>query len=229
MSYLYNALRFAFAVAWCSSVYYDFHYQPRLGFEWYIYKLVMLTNLNFIILTIFSLFTVIQTIIPPTRVLNSAIDYTYHCTIFPVAVVTCLLFWGLYAIDPQLVMPEWVAELIPSWLNHVTHTLPLIYVLFELIFFEKDAPTTKSSLWMAVTHVIIYYVIILSVRFFDEYWLYPLLEIFTWQHHIVAFIAASIGYYLLIRLSSVLSKYIHGANVHIRSKTRKEGEKKKHR
>ncbi|VDL81210.1 unnamed protein product [Nippostrongylus brasiliensis] len=195
MSYLYNALRFAFAVAWCSSVYYDFHYQPRLGFEWYIYKLVMLTNLNFVSIS----YNILK-----LSTYKESMKAKHICD------VTCLLFWGLYAIDPQLVMPEWVAELIPSWLNHVTHTLPLIYVLFELIFFEKDAPTTKSSLWMAVTHVIIYYVIILSVRFFDEYWLYPLLEIFTWQHHIVAFIAASIGYYLLIRLSSVLSKYIHG-------------------
>ncbi|KJH46080.1 hypothetical protein DICVIV_07850 [Dictyocaulus viviparus] len=47
MSKLRNLFRFAFAIVWCSSLYYDVKYQPRLGHEWYIYKLIMLTNMNF--------------------------------------------------------------------------------------------------------------------------------------------------------------------------------------
>lgn len=45
-------LPLVFSLAVCAtysySLYYDVNYQPRLGHEWYIYKLVMLTNLNFV-------------------------------------------------------------------------------------------------------------------------------------------------------------------------------------
>ncbi|ETN86803.1 hypothetical protein NECAME_16118 [Necator americanus] len=52
-------LSIIFAAVWCGAVYYDVTYQPRLGHDWYVYKLVMLTNLNFVIITIFAVFALI--------------------------------------------------------------------------------------------------------------------------------------------------------------------------
>ncbi|KAK6032983.1 FAR-17a/AIG1-like protein [Ostertagia ostertagi] len=211
MSFVGSLFRIAFALIWCSSLYYDVTYQPRLGHNWYIYKLIMLTNLNFVILTIFSVFSLLDALPFTSRRIKDGLDFTFHCTIFPVATVTCLLFWGLYAINPELVMPEWVAKLIPGWLNHVTHTLPIFYIMLELLLFARESPTHKSSASMALLHIVIYFVIIFTVRIVDGYWLYPLLELFTMQHYAATFIGSVLGYYLLIRLSVALSKYFTGA------------------
>ncbi|RCN44439.1 FAR-17a/AIG1-like protein [Ancylostoma caninum] len=218
MAMAHRILSIAFAIIWCGSLYYDVAYQPRLGHDWYIYKLVMLTNLNFVIITIFAVFALAEVLSIADNHLKPFLDFSFYCTIFPVAVTTCALFWGLYAIDPELVMPEWVARLIPSWLNHVTHTLPVIYVVFDLLTAKRSPPSHRKSLTMAALHVFIYFVIIIAVRVLDGYWLYPLLELLSLQALAAMFLAAIVGYYGLIRLAAVLSKFGYGIQEPMKSK-----------
>jgi hypothetical protein len=45
--------------------------------------------------------------------------YRYFTSAFPVGIATCLLFWGLYYANPEMVMPAWIAKLIPPWYNQV--------------------------------------------------------------------------------------------------------------
>lgn len=142
--------------------------------------------------------------------LKSALNFTFRCTIFPVATITCALFWVLYAIEPELVMPHWVAQLIPAWLNHVTHTLPIVYVMGELLLFDGEHPARRSSMSMAFMHIFIYFVIIYAVRVVDKYWLYPLLELLSVELHVVVFIVSVVGYYWLIKLSTTLSSCFRG-------------------
>ncbi|CAJ0597437.1 unnamed protein product [Cylicocyclus nassatus] len=217
-----KVLSIVFAVIWSGSLYYDVAYQPRLGHDWYIYKLVMLTNLNFVIIAIFAVFALTETLSIANTPIKSALDFSFYCTIFPVAVVTCALFWGLYAINPELVMPEWIARLIPQWLNHVTHTLPVIYVFFDLLTIRRSPPSHGKSLQMAVLHVVVYFLIIIAVRIFDGYWLYPLLEILPWEAFIGTFVVAIFGYYALIRLAVFFSSCIHGVEAAIKQKQPKK-------
>ncbi|VDM55240.1 unnamed protein product [Angiostrongylus costaricensis] len=125
-------------------------------------------------------------------------------------VVTCALFWGLHFLDPSLVMPEWLANLIPPWLNHVTHTLPVIYVIFELLTTNRASPSCSMSVAASTVYVTIYLTIILAVRFLHGYWLYPLLELLTLELLALFFLASVAGYYFLIRLSTVLSLWSIG-------------------
>ncbi|KAJ1364808.1 hypothetical protein KIN20_024980 [Parelaphostrongylus tenuis] len=200
-----NFLRLVFTIIWCGSLYYDVEYQPRLGHEWYIYKLVMLTNLNFVILTIFSVLILVNALVVANNSFKSVLDFTFHCLIFPLAMVTCALFWFLHILDPSLVMPEWLASLIPPWLNHVTHTLPVIYVIFELLATDKAPPSRKTSVAASTAYVAIYFTIILAVRYIDGYWLYPLLDLLRLELLVLLFFASVAGYYFLIRLSAVLT------------------------
>ncbi|KAK6746015.1 hypothetical protein RB195_012242 [Necator americanus] len=218
MSAFNTVLSIIFATLWCGSVYYDVTYQPRLGHDWYIYKLVMLTNLNFVIITIFAIFALIGVFLGSWSQFKASLDFSFYCTIFPVAVTTCALFWGLYAIDPELVMPEWAARLIPSWLNHVTHTLPVLYVIFELIASRRNPPSHRQSLTMAALHVFIYFIIIIVVRVLDGYWLYPLLEILSFEAFAVVFVLSILGYYALIRMAADLTSLIHGRHVLMKPK-----------
>ncbi|KIH57733.1 FAR-17a/AIG1-like protein [Ancylostoma duodenale] len=107
-------------------------------------------------------------------------------------------------------MPEWVVRLIPSWLNHVTHTLPVVYVVFDLLTAKRNPPSHRKSLAMATLHVFIYFVIIVAVRVLDGYWLYPLLELLSLKTLAAMFLVAILGYYGLIRLAAISSKFGKG-------------------
>ncbi|CAB3400799.1 unnamed protein product [Caenorhabditis bovis] len=179
MSKFSLAISIIFAIIWSSALYFDFTWQPRLGHDWYIYKLIMLTNINFVLDTIYSVLVVISY----KGTFQDITDFMFFTSVFPIAVVTSGLFWGLYAIEPELVMPAWVARLIPSWLNHVTHTLPIFYVLLETRVHKR----------------------IFAIRYIDGFWIYPLLQLFNFHHFVLAYIAGVAGFFSLTQLAVILS------------------------
>ena len=122
-----------------------------------------------VIVTTFSVFSALSSLVPPLRFLKKYLDHILVTTVFPASVVfpnnflrnfpqvTCILFWGLYFIEPELVMPAWIRDLIPSWLNHVTHTLPIIYVLFETVVEERNGVSTNGRLLVSFLLVAFYF------------------------------------------------------------------------
>ncbi|CAI2355918.1 unnamed protein product [Caenorhabditis sp. 36 PRJEB53466] len=198
------------SVIWLTALVYDVQHQPRLGHNWYIYKLVMLTNLNFVLDAIFSVLVVLGF---KSRRLQRIADFMHFTSIFPVAIVTCGLFWGLYAIDPELVMPDWIAKLIPPWLNHITHTYPIIFILLDSFFHKRTTPSNMSCWQTSATLVFIYFMIIGYVRFNDGYWLYPLLALFSLQHFVISYVLAFFGFFLLTRLACLLNTVFHRENL----------------
>ena len=46
-------------------------------------------------------------------------------------------FWSIYHIDRDLIWPVQDSLVIPDFQNHITHTVPLIGVLFDNILFRK--------------------------------------------------------------------------------------------
>ncbi|CAD6187315.1 unnamed protein product [Caenorhabditis auriculariae] len=195
---------------WVYSVYFDVTSQPRLGHEWYIYKLVMLTNLNLILDTVYSVLVVLSILCPKEGKLPKIVDFIFHTSVYPTAVITCVLFWSLYVLDPGLVMPEWIASLIPNWLNHVTHTYPVVFVLFDNILHERRSPNLGSSLTASAMLVLIYFVIIFYVKYMDGYWLYPLLSFLSREHFFVAYFAAVVGYFLISQFAKLQNNFIWG-------------------
>lgn len=168
------------------SLYYDYHYQPRIGHDYYAYKLVMLTNLDFV-----SFLPVLwipagpsnglcPPLLPqhlprgrsgskktrepqahdglrllhvslPCRRCASARRQRIHSQ------TTCALYWGLYAIEPQLVQPQWALDLIPQWLNHVTHTLPGVSLLVDTYLSHHTAPSRRQSIQASILLVAVYF------------------------------------------------------------------------
>ncbi|CAI5456222.1 unnamed protein product [Caenorhabditis angaria] len=205
-----------FSVIWVTSVYFDVKFQPRLGHDWYIYKLIMLTNLNFILDTIYSVLVLLS--YTGCQRVRNLVDYLFFTSVFPIALITCGLFWGLYAIEPALVMPDWVAKLIPGWLNHVTHTLPVVFVYADAYFHQRSPPTNRSALKVSATLVAVYFVIIFYVRFFDGYWLYPLLELFSNTHFILAYFAGVLGFFGLTQAAKLTNWLFWRANKKLKQK-----------
>uniref|UniRef100_A0A1I7TLH0 Androgen-induced gene 1 protein-like n=1 Tax=Caenorhabditis tropicalis TaxID=1561998 RepID=A0A1I7TLH0_9PELO len=133
----------------------------------------------------------------------------HFTSVFPVGIVTCGLFWILYAIDPALVMPDWIAKLIPAWLNHITHTFPVFYIFLDSYFHKRKSPGNKSCWIISAILVFIYFTIIGYVRYYDGYWLYPILTMFAIEHFVISYILAFFGFFLLIKAACLLNNKLH--------------------
>ena len=49
-------------------------------------------------------------------------DFFFASLSFPIGMFVGLAFWGLYAIDRELVFPLALDKIVPVWVNHALHT-----------------------------------------------------------------------------------------------------------
>lgn len=57
-----------------------------------------------------------------------------------------LSFWGIWAVDRELIFPKALDSFFPSWLNHVLHTAVLVFAVIEMVLVPKTFPSRKSAL-----------------------------------------------------------------------------------
>ena len=50
-------------------------------------------------------------------------------------------FWAIYFIDRSLIYPKILDTIIPSWENHILHTLPLIAALIQSFISKHKYPS----------------------------------------------------------------------------------------
>ena len=63
------------------------------------------------------------------------------------------IFWTLYFIDIDLIIPKKIEELIPNWQNHIMHTLPLIVIFVEMLIKEHYY---EKSIIKAITPLVLF-------------------------------------------------------------------------
>jgi hypothetical protein len=178
---------------WSGSLFYDINYMPRVGFEKWYSKLVMLTMLNFVLQTIYSticfgcaIFDWIEekkhqeeykhAHVPSywrSTKLHKICDFMYATSAFPVGMATSLLFWGLYAANPEFVVPKWAMGLVPQWHNHVTHTAPIVFLMIDTLLTCHHAPSKKTGSIVVWCLYAFYLSIVFSVKLTQGHWLYP--------------------------------------------------------
>jgi hypothetical protein len=77
--------------------------------------------------------------------MHTICDFVYFTSAFPVGVATCILFWAIYMINPEFVMPKWASNLIPPFYNHVTHTAPVVFLLIDTLLTCHHAPNRFNA------------------------------------------------------------------------------------
>ncbi|XP_048406481.2 androgen dependent TFPI regulating protein 1 isoform X2 [Stegostoma tigrinum] len=85
-------------------------------------------------------------------------------------------FWILYAYDRELVYPEQLDKIIPTWLNHAMHTVVLVLLMLELFVVQHRWPNRKGCLVVLVTFCSSYLLWVLWIRHRSSIWVYPILE-----------------------------------------------------
>jgi hypothetical protein len=181
---------------YAGSLTYDIRF-VRVGNEPYISRFVMLTYINFVLQTVYSGICLISALVDwkeelahgdrkkqqkhvhlPSywrqTTLHKMCDFMYATSAFPVGMATSLIFWALFFIDPNLVRADAVAQIIPSFLNHVTHSAPIGFLLVDTLLTCHHVPPRRTGTLVVLGLYAIYLAILFGTRIVNGYWLYPI-------------------------------------------------------
>lgn len=153
--------------------------------------------------------------------LIAVLDFAFHVA-FTLGWAVALLFWGLYAIDRELIFPVWLEKIIPPWENHVMHTLPVASSLADSFLTHHRPQPVARAVKTCILINIAYTGSLIAWRQVDGHWVYPVFEHLS-PGGIVAFIGAASLLTLLIYFAGA------GLNAALWAKENAKGGKKKTR
>ncbi|KAI1724394.1 FAR-17a/AIG1-like protein [Ditylenchus destructor] len=228
---------------YAGSLAYDFRFIPRLGSQYWAYKLLMLSMINFVLQTVYSLicffcalFDWNEEVIHSKQIksahvpsywrqtkLHRICDFMYTTSVFPVGMTTCLMYWALYIVEPTLVMPIWVARLIPPWLNHVQHTAPIGFILVDTLLTCHHAPSRKTGSLVIAALFLFYTAILVAVRFVEGFWLYPIFEKLPTEHIALLLTISGILFWFLYLIGDGFNNLLWGKAPHAATAKGKTG------
>jgi len=85
-------------------------------------------------------------------------------------------FWTLYNIDREIVYPGFLEGIIPDWLNHAMHTVPLVFPLFEMLLVPRCRPNKLLTSGLLLGGFALYISWIVYWNQQSGVWPYPILD-----------------------------------------------------
>jgi hypothetical protein len=128
-------------------------------------------------------------------------DTVFTSLAFPLAMFVGITFWGIYAVDRELILPRSLDAYFPLWLNHVMHSNIIAFVIIELVTSFRMYPSKKKGFSILCTFMLFYVIWIHFIYFNTGSWVYPILTVLNWPVRIL---------FYLISLGLVCSLYSVG-------------------
>ena len=66
------------------------------------------------------------------------------------------MFWGVYAVDRELIFPSVLDPHYPALLNHGVHTMPLLIGLLEVLLERHNYPSNRAALTLLLGFLGVY-------------------------------------------------------------------------
>ncbi|CAG9763116.1 unnamed protein product [Ceutorhynchus assimilis] len=123
---------------------------------------------------------------------------------FPLSMFVGLTFWGLYALDRELIFPKVLDQYFPAWLNQLMHTNIMIFSFLELLISYRKYPSRKTGLTILLAFMLIYLTWIHYVHSYTNKWVYPILEVMNFPMRI--------GFFIVMALF-IVAMYIMGETI----------------
>uniref|UniRef100_K1PJH1 Androgen-induced protein 1 n=1 Tax=Magallana gigas TaxID=29159 RepID=K1PJH1_MAGGI len=130
--------------------------------------------------------------------------------VFPLGMFVVLTFWGIYAIDRELVYPKALDKVIPSWLNHIMHTTILPFLLVDKFLVYHQYPSRKTGFVTIMSLALLYLTWILWVAYYANIWVYPILKVLQPHQKVVFILAMLVLFVFLYLLGEFINKTIWG-------------------
>lgn len=107
-------------------------------------------------------------------------DTVFSALAFPLAMFVGVTFWGIYAVDRELILPKSIDPYFPLWLNHVMHTNIIVFILIDLLTSFRMYPPRKVGISILTSFMLCYLVWIHIIYFNTNSWVYPILNVLNW-------------------------------------------------
>ena len=146
-----------------------------------------------------------------TTKLNMFCNFVFCSFAFPLGVFVFTSFWGIYAVDRELIWPKRLELIVPIYQNHIRHTLPMIGVLLDLFVSPKQYETSVLKGFMPLQiGIMCYSCWVIVVKYVTNVWAYGVLEIMTYTQLFFFYVVLNIliGFLFLIgkKINSILWK-----------------------
>jgi hypothetical protein len=135
-----------------------------------------------------------------TPLIRKIKDYGLATFAWPVAWNVAITFWGLYAVDRELVFPRVLDTFFPNWLNHVLHTNIAIFIMLEMCVSFRRYPSRQAGLFGLGLFMLAYLVWIHIIYNVSGVWVYPVFEVLNLPQRVL-FFAASLVFSVILYLS----------------------------
>ena len=110
-------------------------------------------------------------------------DSLFGSLIFPVSFIVTFAFWGVMAVDSELMLPSNLRPMIPvnGWYNHAAHTAPLLVAFGEMFVIKHPKfPSRRRGCIIYTTFCVTYLSWIMWIALKANIWVYPVLKVLTW-------------------------------------------------
>lgn len=133
-------------------------------------------------------------------------DWCFTSLVFPVGQFVSFMFWTLYLINRELILPLTMDEWFPGWLNHIMHTLPMVAGLAEQVLVYHTHQRGHSRLLPLVSLYAVYLAWFMYVRIAGGFWIYPLFNLLS---------SGEIGVFLGLMSVPALFAFVAGERIHV--------------
>ncbi|KAJ8967697.1 hypothetical protein NQ317_011488 [Molorchus minor] len=113
---------------------------------------VYFTSWNMIIQTVYFILAMVYDVLhifSPKADLKDKIQlykgYIFTSLVFPCSLFVSTMFWSVYSINREWVLPEVLDEYVPDWLNHSLHTNIVVFLVIEVLIVNQLLPSFKSA------------------------------------------------------------------------------------
>ncbi|XP_046672910.1 androgen-induced gene 1 protein-like isoform X2 [Homalodisca vitripennis] len=118
-------------------------------------------------------------------------DFFHSSLAFPVAMFVGVTFWGLYAVDRDLVLPKAMDPYFPTWLNHIMHTNIMFFTALELFLTYRKYPSRSKGLLALIVFQLTYISWMHYVHYKSGFWVYNVFNVLNLPQR-AAFIVACV-------------------------------------
>lgn len=137
-----------------------------------------LTFLNMCLQCLFFLVCLLA-LITGSKNITKVKDIMFASAAFPIGIFVAVIFWGLWAVDRELIFPKKLDGFIPAWLNHFMHTTVLPLQLYELTFSSHKYPSRVIGGGITSILILSYVIWIHVIYHYGGFWVYPVFRVLT--------------------------------------------------
>lgn len=142
--------------------------------------------------------------------LQTVRDYVFGSIGYPVAMFVATIFWGLYAVDRELIFPAILDSFYPSWLNHAMHSSIAVFGLLEMVVTPRTFPSRSAALTGLAMLMLVYVVWIFFIAWKTDFWVYPIFAVLHWASRLIFIAALLLLAFLMYFTGEALYSAIHG-------------------